>query len=220
MNIFTDEDIKEIVGPWGDTPIKGYTRSLFDKIEAKLREKQGVNTLRDAAQQALGALKIAQDDCLHGEMAEPSPIFEEAITALETALAEPQPEPVAMLWKIRKALALASAICDRVPTRWHYTHEIGSAEADIGDMVNAHPDGTHGYRLIQEAEAELVAYLTTPEAAPPRREGVSLTGIDEIEDCWPEGGEVDPEGRGMIVSAQWLYDFARAIEAALKERNT
>jgi hypothetical protein len=45
-------------------------------------------SLRDAAQQALGALYIAQDDCVHGEMAEPSPIFEEAITALETALAE------------------------------------------------------------------------------------------------------------------------------------
>ena len=106
MNIFTDEDIKEIVGPWGDTPIKGYTRSLFDKIEAKLREKQEVNTLRDAAQQALGALYIAQDDCVHGEMAEPSPIFGDAITALEAALAEPEPtnqlppmpEPVA--WQV------------------------------------------------------------------------------------------------------------------------
>jgi hypothetical protein len=35
----TDEEIKEIVGPWGDAPIKGYTRKLFDQIEAKLREK-------------------------------------------------------------------------------------------------------------------------------------------------------------------------------------
>jgi hypothetical protein len=35
----TDEEIKEIIGPWGDTPIKGYTRKLFDQIEAKLREK-------------------------------------------------------------------------------------------------------------------------------------------------------------------------------------
>jgi hypothetical protein len=35
----TDEEIKEIVGPWGETPIKGYTRKLFDQIEAKLREK-------------------------------------------------------------------------------------------------------------------------------------------------------------------------------------
>ena len=34
----TDEHIKEIVGPWGDTPIKGYTRKLVDQIEAKLKE--------------------------------------------------------------------------------------------------------------------------------------------------------------------------------------
>ena len=37
----TDEEIKEIIGPWGDTPIKGYTRKLFDQIEAKLKEKNG-----------------------------------------------------------------------------------------------------------------------------------------------------------------------------------
>jgi len=35
----TDEEIKEIVGPWGDTPIKGYTRKLIDQIETKLKEK-------------------------------------------------------------------------------------------------------------------------------------------------------------------------------------
>jgi len=34
----TDDDIKEIVGPYGDMPIKGYTRKLFDQIEAKLKE--------------------------------------------------------------------------------------------------------------------------------------------------------------------------------------
>ena len=35
----TDEEIKDIIGPWGDTPITGYTRKLFDQIEAKLKEK-------------------------------------------------------------------------------------------------------------------------------------------------------------------------------------
>lgn len=35
----TDEEIKEIIGPWGETPVKGYTRKLFDRIEAKLKEK-------------------------------------------------------------------------------------------------------------------------------------------------------------------------------------
>ena len=37
----TDDEIKEIIGPWGDTPIKGYTRKLFDQIENKLKEKNG-----------------------------------------------------------------------------------------------------------------------------------------------------------------------------------
>ena len=35
----TDEEIKEIIGPYGDAPIKGYTRKLFDQIEAALRSK-------------------------------------------------------------------------------------------------------------------------------------------------------------------------------------
>ena len=35
----TNDEIKEIVGPYGDTPIKGYTRKLFDQIEAALRSK-------------------------------------------------------------------------------------------------------------------------------------------------------------------------------------
>jgi hypothetical protein len=35
----TDDEIKAIVGPYGDTPIKGYTRKLFDQIEAALKEK-------------------------------------------------------------------------------------------------------------------------------------------------------------------------------------
>jgi hypothetical protein len=37
----TDDEIKEIIGPWGNTPIKGYTRKLFDQIEAKLKDKNG-----------------------------------------------------------------------------------------------------------------------------------------------------------------------------------
>ena len=38
----TDDEIKEIIGvlgDWGPTPIKGYTRWLFDKIDAALKEK-------------------------------------------------------------------------------------------------------------------------------------------------------------------------------------
>ena len=38
----TDDEIKKIIGvlgDWGPTPIKGYTRWLFDKIDAALKEK-------------------------------------------------------------------------------------------------------------------------------------------------------------------------------------
>ena len=35
----TDAEIKEIIGGWGDTPIKGYTRKFIDRLEAKLKEK-------------------------------------------------------------------------------------------------------------------------------------------------------------------------------------
>jgi hypothetical protein len=35
----TDDEIKEIVGPWGSLPVDGYTRKLFDQIETKLKEK-------------------------------------------------------------------------------------------------------------------------------------------------------------------------------------
>ena len=35
----TDDEIKQIIGSWGDTPIKGYTRKLMDQIQDKLKEK-------------------------------------------------------------------------------------------------------------------------------------------------------------------------------------
>lgn len=40
----TDDEIKEIVGGYGNEGgIGGYTRELFDKIEAKIREKNENN---------------------------------------------------------------------------------------------------------------------------------------------------------------------------------
>jgi hypothetical protein len=35
----SDDDIKEIVGNWGDTPIRGYTRKLFDEIDLMYRKR-------------------------------------------------------------------------------------------------------------------------------------------------------------------------------------
>ena len=40
----TDDEIKEIVGPYALPIIGGYTRKLFDQIEAKLKEKNNGTT--------------------------------------------------------------------------------------------------------------------------------------------------------------------------------
>jgi hypothetical protein len=40
----TDDEIKEIIGSWGDTPVKGYTRKLMDQIQDKLKEKNHENS--------------------------------------------------------------------------------------------------------------------------------------------------------------------------------
>lgn len=85
------------------------------------------------------------------------PAMADLATLLLAHPAAPQQPPVSLLWQVRKALARAAAICDAVPNR---------QDGHLGALVNPQPDGTHGYREIHEAEAALVAYLTTPEAAP------------------------------------------------------
>ena len=41
--------------------------------------------------------------------------------------------------------------------------------------------------------------------------------FEQVEDCFPDG--YSTEDNGILVSAQWLHDYARSIEAKLKERN-
>lgn len=43
----------------------------------------------------------------------------------------------------------------------------------------------------------------------PQRQPLSF---DEIEDCFPDGGSA--EENGILVSAQWLHDFAAAVQRA------
>lgn len=116
---------------------------------------------------------------------------------------EPDAEPMAppaLLWQLRHALARASAICDAVPNR---------QEGHLGVLVNAQPDGTHGYREIQDAETALVTYLTTPVAAappqepPPQAEAASDSASDSagflycwlVEEFGPDGNST---GRYML----------------------
>ena len=51
------------------------------------------------------------------------------------------------------------------------------------------------------------------------REWVGLD-FDTIEECFGDGGGTDDYGQIVLPSAQWLHDFAHAIEAKLKEKNT
>lgn len=210
MNIFTDEDIKEIVGPWGDTPIKGYTRSLFDRIEAKLREKQEVNTLRDAAQQALGALYIAQDDCVHGEMAEPSPIFEDAITALETALAESKSDTSSdyergfidgmqkqMQSSVDKAVNRMAALAEPEPT-----NQLPPMPEPVAWQVIDRLGKERNAPLFAEWQMRSYAQVAIDLAAPPQRQPLSDTNILE---GWRSATAVNlPFSQVALSFARWL----------------
>jgi hypothetical protein len=86
----------------------------------------------------------------------------------EALAAQPQAEPVALLWQVMNALHLASAICDAVPSR---------DPGRLGKLVNAQDDGTHGYRVIHDAEKALAAYLTTPTTAPAQAEPVAAADL-------------------------------------------
>lgn len=57
---------------------------------------------------------------------------------------------------------------------------------------------------------------TTNHTATPQRAWIELD-FDTIEDCFPDG--YSTEHNGILVSAQWLHDYAYAIEAKLKEMN-
>ena len=111
----------------------------------------------EALKQALEYVDLVPDDRYNAEHID----REALVAAIEEALAQPEQEPVELLLQLRSALALASAICDAVPNR---------ESSHLGTLVNAQPDGSHGYRQIQEAEAALVKYLETPTVTPPQPE--------------------------------------------------
>jgi hypothetical protein len=64
---------------------------------------------------------------------------------------------------IYQALGLASVITDRVPNRVHLDETAPAALREIGYMVNALDDGSHGYRVIRDALR--AACLSFPSAA-------------------------------------------------------
>jgi hypothetical protein len=46
--------------------------------------------------------------------------------------------------------------------------------------------------------------------SPPQRQPLSF---DEVEDCFPDGGSSNEYGE-VVVSPQWLHDFAAAVQRA------
>lgn len=62
-----------------------------------------------------------------------------------------------------------------------------------------------GKRSRRELARRIVSlYITPPQRKP-------LT-FEQVEDCFPDG--YSTEDNGILVSAQWLHDYARAVEAA------
>jgi|GEM_PF-5478039 len=147
-----------------------------------------------------------------------SRIYVEALVRrIESALAAPAvPQPAAQQGEavapiIVRALELAMAICDRVPTRWHEVGDAHPIERDIGRMVNVQPDGSHGYRLIADA-------LSAAKAAPPARQAVALTDED-VERLF-----TDPRGQTYVMAEQYDEFCAfkartRTIERAVWQAN-
>ena len=66
----------------------------------------------------------------------------------------------------------------------------------------------HPYHIVckgKKVKSHQIPLYTTPQQRKP------LT-FEQVEDCFCEGATA--EENGILVSAQWLLDFARAIEAA------
>jgi hypothetical protein len=122
----------------------------------------------------------------------------EAITAIKQALAAPVQEPVAM--RMPKVGDKVVCIEDESLGTVVYLTAGGSPEIKFDD-------GSHGTYMLREF-AELFGYTTPPAA---QRQWVGLTD-DEISAI---GSKIFP--------STWNtnhVEFARAIEAKLKERNT
>jgi hypothetical protein len=153
--------------------------------------------LRAAAQQALEALENARDttysDTLYAQ-------FEVAITALRTALAQQEQEPVAWSTRERFCEALDHAVENVRQEMQIKTVTMRRKDHDVALPII---DAYFGHVLVGD---------------PPRREWVSLTE-EEIRELtfhnqrtlWPRPDRSDVRATAI--------PFARAVEQACKEKN-
>jgi hypothetical protein len=131
--------------------------------------------LKQAAQQALEALAIADNIALVGAAYTPKSIdlglrkIRDSATALRTALAQPEQEPVGYVY-------------------WSKGHAEGAID-------------------VQTLKPGTPLYTTPPAAAQRPWQGLE---IEEILDLFD---------RNNVYGSKWI-EFARTVEAKLKERNT
>jgi hypothetical protein len=144
----------------------------------------------EAMKQALEALEISQDACIHGEMAEPSPILADAITALRQAIEQDTSayqrgymDGIAKglrMEQVEQAQPVAELTDGKIYDAVYATFCIGWDRDEL------------------KAFARHIASLYT---APPPRQPLTHPQIHELD--WPDG-----------VAFEDILMFARAIEAA------
>ena len=177
--------------------------------------------LRDAARQALEALERA--DCDNYE-----PQHDSAIIALRAALAQQEQEAVITPAELSAALGWPGGISDPVLNKAELLAMVASTRRETEQEPAAWLHDKREYVSVNKNDIPkhqmLAAGWTPLYTAPPRREWVSLTE-EEIEDDWERitghsifGGDRS-KGRQMYLSPDEVMEFARAVEAALREKN-
>ncbi len=174
-------------------------------------DKEGYTANAATVRTAIGALGIAQ----RAAVAEDERYRQGYSAGWRDASEQAsQPEAVAdvasdaVLTQARYALEVAMQICDAIPTRLQNSAD--SQLAHIGMLVNARPDGHHGYAIIRDALIALrtatpdilfqAAAQTASTPPAPAEKGETLTrfcpgcgSVGEVDtafrDCCPDGSD-------------------------------
>ena len=174
---------------------------------------------KEAMKQALEALE--SDPISHAGLVS----IKQAITALRQAL-ETEREPVAWMHNFIEGNVITHIPADigRYPERWTplYTSPPKTEQEPVAYLHNE----TELLRLARRANSGDFepSHWRPLYTAPQKREWVGLTD-EQVEDEWERitghsifGGDRS-EGRAMYISPDEVFEFFRAIEAKLKEKN-
>ena len=134
-----------------------------------------------------------------------------ALEALEDWNSPLDPQPDAdIIAAIKEALAQPeqrSVSKHLEPVAWKLV-PVEPTEEMLKEMDKCSKEG-YDERLYAGHAASV--YMAAVDVAPTPPQRKTLT-FEQVEDCFPDG--YSAEDNGILVSAQWLHDYARAIEAA------